>query len=455
MSPSQRLYEYEVKKTKLLDGFKKLNGEAGETISLRKNTSNLFRHRKQGKGKVDVRSFNRVISVDPENLVAEVEGMTTYEDFVNECLKYSCLPTVVPELKSITVGGALAGVAIESSSFRFGLVHETILSFEALLGDGRIVTCSPENAYRDLFFAFPNSYGTLGYALKIKVKLIPAGKYVRLRHYRFTDASRYFEELKNWCLANRSEGTINYIDGVVFDKGHFYITTGEFVNTVPYVSNYKYMNIYYQSLQKQEEDYLTALDYIWRWDPDWFWCSKFFFMQNPAMRFLFGKFLLKSTRFWKIRRFVTRNWLARNIYNLFQKKTESVIQDVEIPIQRAAEFLTFFEQNIGIKPVWVCPTMPYSQDRKFTFYNMSPRTLYVNFGFWDMVPSDKDEGYYNRLVEDKVQELGGNKGLYSNVYYTEKAFWEIYDKGVYQGLKGKYDPGAKLGDLYQKCGEKM
>ena len=44
---------------------------------------------------------------------------------------------------------------------------------EILLGDGRLVTCScRENP--DLFFGFPNSYGTLGYALRLTIRLIPA-----------------------------------------------------------------------------------------------------------------------------------------------------------------------------------------------------------------------------------------------------------------------------------------
>ena len=34
-----------------------------------------------------------------------------------------------------------------------------------LLPDGDIVVCTPTNEHSDLFFGFPNSYGTLGYAL--------------------------------------------------------------------------------------------------------------------------------------------------------------------------------------------------------------------------------------------------------------------------------------------------
>jgi hypothetical protein len=46
------------------------------------------------------------------------------------------------------------------------------MEMDVLTGDGRIVTCSrTENS--DLFFGFPNSYGTLGYALRLRIELEP------------------------------------------------------------------------------------------------------------------------------------------------------------------------------------------------------------------------------------------------------------------------------------------
>ena len=74
------------------------------------------------------------------------------------------------------------------------------------------------------------------------------------------------------------------VDGVVFSRGEAYIVTGEFVDAAPYTSDYTYLKIYYRSIRERELDYLTAKDYIWRWDTDWFWCSKVFHVQNPTSR---------------------------------------------------------------------------------------------------------------------------------------------------------------------------
>ena len=122
------------------------------------------------------------------------------------------MPAVVPQLKTITLGGAVAGVGIEASSHRHGLVHDTVLEIEVLLGDGRIVTCTPDNEFADLFFGFPNSYGTLGYALRVKAKAVPVRPYVRLEHLPFTDAERFFAALGERLRA----GEADFIDGTVF-----------------------------------------------------------------------------------------------------------------------------------------------------------------------------------------------------------------------------------------------
>lgn len=430
--------DYQEKKKQLIQELLAAKKTGG--VALNKSTSNLFRHRKQENvKKINVRDFNNVISVDKENLIAEVEGMTTYADLVAETLKYGLMPTVVPQLKSITIGGATTGLGIEASSFKYGLVHETVLETEILLSDGRVITCDKNNN-ADLFFGFPNSYGTFGYALKLKVKLVPTKKYVKLQHLHYENSADYFAALKKYSL-NRE---VDFVDGTVFDEENLYITLGKFVDEAPQVSDYTYMNIYYKSIAEKKIDYLTAHDYIWRWDTDWFWCSKHFFVQNPAVRLLWGRKRLNSVVYSKIRK-------LNHKLPTKTKGSESVVQDVEIPIENCEAFLDFFHKKIGIKPVWICPLAAYDKQAHFSLYPMDTDKLYVNFGFWDIVKSDKEAGYYNKLIENKVQELKGKKSLYSEVYYSEENFWKLYNKPTYDTLKTKYDSTNTFPNLYEKC----
>ena len=54
--------------------------------------------------------------------------------------------------------------------------------------------------------------------------------------------------------------------------------------------------------------------------------------------------------------------------------------------------------------------------------------LYLNFGFWDKLPYHEKEGYFNRLIEKKVEDLSGKKSLYSNSYYSRDAFFRFIIK---------------------------
>src|SRR5256885_3283163 len=138
-------------------------------LGLAKDTSNLFRDRSEGsKQRLDLHDFCHVIHVDAAQGWVDVEGLCTYEDLVAGTLPHGVMPAVVPQLKTITIGGASAGVGIEATSFRHGLVHDTLLEMDVLLPHGELVTCAPGNERRDLFFGFPNSYGTLGYALRLR-----------------------------------------------------------------------------------------------------------------------------------------------------------------------------------------------------------------------------------------------------------------------------------------------
>ncbi len=438
---------YEEKKQRLIEH---LHIHRDADIRLGKTTSNLFRDRQDTPAqKLDVRDFNNVLRVNAAAGYVEVEAMTPYAKLVSECLKHQVMPAVVPQLKSITIGGATVGCGIESSSFRYGLVHETIQEMEILLGDGRVVLCAPDNENSDLFYGFPNSYGTLGYALKIKAKVVPVKPYVKLTHQVYSDPQIYFSSLAQQC----ARLDVDFVDGVVFSRNEMVITLGQLIDQAPYVSDYTYKNIYYRSLRQRQEDYLSVEDYIWRWDTDWFWCSKNLLAQNSIVRRLYGKSRLNSINYTKIMRWNSRWKLMSRLNRLLGIHSESVIQDVEIPIENAAKFLSFYHDAIRFMPVWICPTRTFNKAVKFDLYPMDTEKLYVNFGFWDVIRGRRalPLGYYNRQVETTVMDLGGIKSLYSDSYFTPQQFWKIYNKNGYEKLKQKYDSQGRLKDIYRKC----
>jgi FAD/FMN-containing dehydrogenase len=428
---------------------------AGSPIRLAKSTSNLFRFRADTTGSgLDVAQFAHVISVDPEARTAVVGGMTTYEDLVKATLRHGLMPLVVPQLKTITLGGAVSGLGIESSSLRNGMPHESVLAMEILTGDGQVVTATATGEHAALYRGFPNSYGTLGYTLSLTIELEPVKPYVHLRHFRFTDPAECFAAVAQVAADGSYDGhQADFIDGTAFSQQEMYLTVGAFSDVAPWRSDYTRERIYYQSLRGPREDFLTISDYLWRWDTDWFWCSRPFGVQRPVIRALWPRRYRRSDVYRKLvaldhKHGVTRKLDARR----GRPETEMVIQDVEIPVAESATFLDYFLADVGMTPVWMCP-LRLRGERTWPLYPMRPGQVYVNFGFWGTVklPAGATDGYFNRRIEDKVTELGGHKGLYSTSFYPREEFWARYNGPEYAGLKRAYDPQGRLADLYDKC----
>jgi FAD/FMN-containing dehydrogenase len=429
----------------------------GAPVRLAKRTSNLFRFRDDaGAPGLDVSGFDRVLSVDPENRTADVQGMTTYEDLVDATLPHGLMPLVVPQLKTITLGGAVTGLGIESSSYHHGLPHESVIEMEIVTGAGEIVTATRDNEHRDLFCGFPNSYGTLGYALRLKVELQPVKPFVELRHVRFGSAQECAEAI------DKLAPEYDFIDGTVFSGDEFYLTLGTFADSAKHVSDYTGQKIYYRSIQDRNvsprrlatgtapTDVLTTRSYLWRWDTDWFWCSRAFGVQNPLVRRVWPAAKKRSDVYRRLVAFDKRTQFSARVDRWRGRPPrEDVIQDVEIPVERLPDFLNFFRREVGMSPVWLCPLR--AQD-KWPLYPLEPGRTYVNVGFWGTVPIPPGRlpEHHNRLIEREVARLDGHKSLYSTAFYTRDDFWRHYDGVTYKRLKEEYDPGERLLDLYDK-----
>jgi len=445
---------HEVAVARLRDAYAAL--PPGTPVRLGKRTSNLFRFRDQGAASVpalDVSAFGHVLSVDPARRIARVGGMTTYEDLCDATLPHQLMPLVVPQLKTITLGGAVTGLGIESTSLRNGMPHESVTEMEILTGDGRVVTATADNEHADLFCGFPNSYGTLGYSLSLTIELEPVQPYVHLRHFRFDSSEACMEAVSQIAAEGSYRGhRADFLDGTAFSTGELYLTVGAYSNVAPWRSDYTGQQIFYESIRRDKEDFLTIRDYLWRWDTDWFWCSKAFGVQKPMVRKLWPRRYRRSDVY---RKLVALDRQYRVTSRLNERRhrpeREFVTQDVEIPVERGAEFLKYFTANVGMTPVWMCP-LRLRGERSWPLYPLRPGEVYVNFGFWGTValPAGQSDGYYNRRIEGEVSQLGGHKSLYSTGFYPEDEFYKLYNGGAYHALKRGYDGDGRLLGLYEK-----
>jgi hypothetical protein len=277
---------------------------------------------------------------------------------------------------------------------------------------------------------------------------MPVTGYVHARHHRHTRPASFFADLEAKCNSHA-----DFVDGVIFGPTELYVTEARHVESAPATSDYTFENIYYRSIPRRTEDFLTTHDYIWRWDTDWFWCSRNFGLQNPLLRRLAGRKRLNSMTYTRIMRWNGKHQFMKKLNRLRGLHSETVIQDICIPVQHAEEYLQFMSDRIGIFPIWTCPARHVNTTTPTPLFPMNDDVLYVDFGFWDVIRgrTEYPPGHFNKLIERKTQELNGAKSLYSDSYYDREQFWSIYNEEQYRSLKEKYDPQGQLRDLYGKC----
>jgi FAD/FMN-containing dehydrogenase len=437
---------------------------ASSPVRLAKRTSNLFRPRAAvGAAGLDVSGLGGVLAIDPDARTAEVQGMCTYERLVAATLAHGLMPLVVPQLRTITLGGAVSGLGIESTSFRHGLPHESVVEMDILTGSGDLVTARPDGENADLYTAFPNSQGSLGYATRLRIELQPIAARVALRNVAFTDLDVLIAAVTEVMATGMWQGRIvDAMDGVVFGPTEGYLVLAALdpatVDPAESASDYTGQAIYYRSIPDRRSDVLTGHDYLWRWDTDWFWCSRAFGVQNRYLRRVWPARYRRSDVYHRLVGLENRYRIAARVDRWRGlPERERVVQDVEIPIEATAGFLRWFLGHVPMTPIWLCPLRLREPDgpgsaRRWPLYPLQPGQSYVNIGFWGTVPIGPTarDGDVNRTIERAVSDAGGHKSLYSDAYYDRDTFDHLYGGDIYHTVKDRYDPDHRLTDLYTK-----
>lgn len=412
-----------------------------------KDIGTLFRkNEKKNAARFSLDNLNGIIKIDVKNKTVDVGSKTRYYDVLNETLKYNLMPKIIPELSSITVGGAITGISIESSSFKYGWGHDSVIDMDVLVSSGEVLFCTNNNENKDLFNSIPNSYGVFGYITRVKLELIEAKKFVNVINHKFTNNKEAFEFMKTIAenKKDRDGEDVDFMDAVCFNKDKIYVITGKLSNVAnKKPSNYPYNEIYYETIRKYKSDTFTLYDYYWRWDADMFWgVTDVSFLTNMWVRNIFGRYLLNSRMLRALQK----------IIKSFKKtsKTEHIVQDLGIPYKNASLYYEWICNEIKIYPLWICPVVPKKSNTKFWSYN--DNKLYFDIGVFGNVEKfyDDEEFYYNKIIERKLLDLSGNKCFYSGTYLSREQFNTLIDNDVYNIIKNKYDCNNRFGDLYKK-----
>lgn len=385
--------------------------------------------------KIYVGELNRILDIDSKNLVCTAESGGTFSDVVKATLRHGLVPYTVPELKTITIGGAVSGCSVESMSYKYGGFHDSCLEYEVVTAKGEIMTCTPaKNA--ELFNMLHGSFGTLGIITKIKFKLHPAKPYVKLRHVKYEN----FEDYQKAIQQEYEQKNYDFMDGIIHSPDHFTLCLGRFTDKAPYTSNYEGMKIYYKSTRERTGDFMKTYDYFFRYDTECHWISRNFGLENPILRFIFGRWFLSSTKMIKT---------AKKLRFIFKNLKPDMIVDVFVPMSGFKNFYEFYAKEFDYFPLWI---VPYRISKRYDWINEKfmkdvQDELFIDCAIYGLRQKKRD---YYKLMDEKLLELKGLKTLISHNSYTSETFWKIYNKEKYDRAKQISDPENIFKDLYQK-----
>lgn len=408
----------------------------GSPVSLRKRSvshqvpkARDLRRRDQ---KIDVSDLDEILRIDPAARVCVAEPGVTFADLVAATLPLGLAPIIVPELESITIGGAVAGCSIESASFRYGGFHDTCLEYEVITARGEVLVCRPDDDTGLLFQMMHGSFGTLGILSRLVFRLVPARRYVHLRYQKHAVLADFLAAVER--LAEAPD--VDFLDGILHSPTELVLAVGRFVDRAPYTHRYDRVRVYYRTTRSRSEDYLEAADYFFRYDRG---------VTNVRPRSLVGRLLfgrlLHSTQWLR---------LGERLHWLLRRKRPAVTVDVFLPLSRAAEFLAWYQRELDHFPLWC---VPYRRVRDYewlapSFWAGLHDRLFLDLAIYGARQRrGVDE---HRLLEKKLIELGGVKTLISHNQYPEEEFWSIWNRRSYDAVKARTDPDNLFRDLYQK-----
>ena len=389
---------------------------------------------------VDASALDAILELDPAARRCVAEPGVTFGALARATLAHGLLPTVVPELEGITVGGAVAGCSVESMSWREGGFHDSCTEYEVVTGTGDVLTCSPQDDPL-LFGMLHGSYGTLGVLTRAAFRLVPAGPYVRLEYRRYEDATQFREAVEERMAAADFE----FIDAIVHGPDRLVLCLGTFVDRAPYVSDYRGARIYHRSTAQRTEDFLTTADYCFRYDTECHWMTATVPpLQWAPVRATVGRWFLGSTNL------IRWSKALEPLLELSRRRPE-VVCDYFVPRRRWEEFFAWYAGAVDHWPLWV---VPYRMSAPYPWLADGHARRMGDELFFDCAVygrrNDERQRDLSELLERKTYELGGIKTLISRNHHTREGFWKVYDRERYAAVKARLDPRGVFPGLYEK-----
>lgn len=309
---------------------------------------------------VDLSAFRNILNIDKENMIAKVEPLVNMGQITRATVPMNLALAVVAELDDLTVGGLINGYGIEGSSHIYGLFADTVVAYEIVLADGRVVRATKDNEYSDLFYAIPWSQGTLGFLVSAEIKLIPIKEYMKLT---YTPVKGNLKDIAQGYIdsfapkdgdQDNPDKVPDFVEGMVYNASEGVMMTGRYASKEEAKKKGNVINNcgwwwkpwFYQHAQTALDrgefvEYIPTREYYHRHTRSLYWEGKLIipFGDQFWFRFLLGWLMPPKVSLLR----ATQGEAIRNYYH-----ENHVIQDMLVPLYKVGDALEWVHREMEV-----------------------------------------------------------------------------------------------------------
>ncbi len=416
---------------------------------------------------VNVGHLDKILEFDEKERTVTMEPMVTFGDLSEFLMpKGYCMQTHV-EMESITIGGVTMGFGLETNSHVHGFFQESVVEYEIVTPDAEVRTVTAESD-PELFYALPWSYGTIGFLTKVKCKVVPAKKFVRVEYIPTFSPEELSKKMNE--LAYR-ENPPTFLEATVYTKNNAVIQVANFVDlswkdyfanifNVNYI-NYWFKPFYYKWVETflkkgRSSEYIPTKHFYHRFTRSIFWEIEDMipFANNPIYRFFWG-------------------WMGApevSLLKLFQgpviRKSSvyaHVVQESIMPLKLLATGIHKFHDWYEVYPLLVFPVRVYDRGDLSGFVNPKKRNLHKGkkWGIWVDVGAYGVPGKIKRkepwcaktnirAMEHWTRDVGGWQALYTDIFCSEKELRQMFDHTLVDKARKRFGADNAFGEVYSK-----
>lgn len=391
--------------------------------------------------------FDDIIELNTKTKTVRVGGMITMGKLMNYLYPLGYALPVVPEFKSLTVGGLIVGTGLESSSVHYGFFYQQCIEYTVVLGNG-VIKKVTEDLDQDLFHALPFSYGTLGTIVDVVMSIVQVKPNVKLECICLEDYSKLQEETEK-VVKDTTE--YDFIEGIIYSKTKTVIIKGTFTDTLmyPIIDPVTWYDLYYyQEIEKNVGEgkntcTMNLLDYYFRHDRGSFWLFKHIIGDNELCRAI-NPFINHAS---------DKNMLLHPIMKGILNVKNIEKHDIVVPLSKMQNIINYTEDNYSIYPIWLClcrNVVARKKQKKESYLGImkmpSVEDFYVDIGLYGCTSKVRNK---SKSFTDLEQLTYNNQG-----FMPEYALTTLIKKDWYIYLRKKYYAEHRFPDIYDKLGTK-